>query len=168
MPVRKARGLLLLHIFNYIWTVHKAVLKRMNASPISFQEFILSTEPNNSRSGISPESIRQGIREHLKYTLGLDDYTTTRSDLFMALAYTIRDRLMNQWIKTLQTHYSQNVKRVYYLSLEFLMGRALGNNIINLNLEKEIAAALDEMGYTLEELEELEVDAGLGNGDLED
>lgn len=166
MPVRKARGLLLLHIFNYIWTVHKAVLKRMNASPISFQEFILSTEPNNSRSGISPESIRQGIREHLKYTLGLDDYTTTRSDLFMALAYTIRDRLMNQWIKTLQTHYSQNVKRVYYLSLEFLMGRALGNNIINLNLEKEIAAALDEMGYTLEELEELEVDAGLGNGGL--
>ncbi|MEA1911974.1 MAG: hypothetical protein U9N32_09950, partial [Spirochaetota bacterium] len=79
---------------------------------------------NGSRSGNSSESIKQGFLEHLKYTLGVDQYTTTNHDRFMALSYTIRDRLIDQWIRTQQTHHNKNTKRAYYLSLEFLMGRA--------------------------------------------
>lgn len=121
---------------------------------------------NNSRSGNSTESIKQGFLEHLKYTLGVDEYTTTNHDRFMALSYTIRDRLINQWIKTQQTHHNKNVKRAYYLSLEFLMGRAMGNNIINMQMEDNVSEALTELGYNLEELEDQESDAGLGNGGL--
>lgn len=121
---------------------------------------------NDSRSGNSSESIKQGFLEHLKYTIGVDEYTTTNHDRFMALSYTIRDRLINQWIKTQQTHHDKNTKRAYYLSLEFLMGRAMGNNIINMQLEDTVSDALSELGYNLEELEDQEADAGLGNGGL--
>ncbi len=126
----------------------------------------MNGETYNSRSGRDAASIGQGFNEHLRYTLGVDEYTTTKNDLFMALAYTIRDRVIDRWTTTLQTHYNKEVKRVYYLSLEFLMGRAMGNNAINLNIEGEIKKAMEEMGYSLEELEELETDAGLGNGGL--
>ena len=121
---------------------------------------------NDSRNGSSTESIKQGFLEHLKYTLGVDEYTITNHDRFMALSYTIRDRLINQWIKTQQTHHNKNTKRAYYLSLEFLMGRAMGNNIINMQLEDTVSEALKELGYNLEELEAQESDAGLGNGGL--
>ncbi|MCK5674222.1 MAG: glycogen/starch/alpha-glucan family phosphorylase, partial [Spirochaetales bacterium] len=127
---------------------------------------ILKTATNSSRSGNSSESIKQGFLEHLKYTLGVDDYTTTNHDRFMALSYTIRDRIIDQWIKTQQTHHNKNTKRAYYLSLEFLMGRAMGNNIINMQLEDNVSEVLKELGYNLEELEDQEADAGLGNGGL--
>ena len=86
----------------------------------------------------------------------------------MALALSVRDRLINQWLQTQRQHHDAGAKRVYYLSLEFLMGRALGNNIINLGKEAEDAFrdAITEMGYDLEELRDMEVDAGLGNGGL--
>ncbi len=126
----------------------------------------MKSEINNSRSGNSTESIKQGFLEHLKYTLGVDEYTTTDHDLFMALSYTIRDRLIDQWIKTQQTHHRKNTKRAYYLSLEFLMGRAMGNNIINMKLEDKVSEALEQFGYSLEVLEDQEADAGLGNGGL--
>ena len=126
----------------------------------------MKTVTNGSRSGNSSESIKQGFLEHLKYTLAVDEYTTTNHDRFMALSYTIRDRLINQWIKTQQTHHDKNTKRAYYLSLEFLMGRAMGNNIINMQLEDNVSEALAALGYNLEELEDQEADAGLGNGGL--
>ncbi len=126
----------------------------------------MKTATNSSRSGNSSESIKQGFLEHLKYTLGVDDYTTTNHDRFMALSYTIRDRIIDQWIKTQQTHHNKNTKRAYYLSLEFLMGRAMGNNIINMQLEDNVSEVLKELGYNLEELEDQEADAGLGNGGL--
>ena len=126
----------------------------------------MKTATNDSRSGNSTESIKQGFLEHLKYTLAVDEYTTTNHDRFMALSYTIRDRLINQWIKTQQTHHNKNTKRAYYLSLEFLMGRAMGNNIINMKMEDNISEVLEEFGYNLEELEDQEADAGLGNGGL--
>ncbi len=120
----------------------------------------------NSRSGRDSEAIKTGFLEHLKYTLGVDEYTTTNHDRFLALSYTVRDRLINQWIKTQQTHYRKNAKRVYYLSLEFLMGRALGNNIINMRLEDTVSEVMTSLGYKLEDLENEEADAGLGNGGL--
>lgn len=121
---------------------------------------------NSSRFGKHAPSLCWGFAEHLKYTLGADHYNATRRDLFMALAYTVRDRIMHQWIKTKQIHFEKGVKRAYYLSMEFLMGRAMGNNVINMGLEGEVRDAMMELGYTYEDLAEQEVDAGLGNGGL--
>jgi len=122
--------------------------------------------PATSRYGEDPSSVCWGFAEHLKYTLGADRFNATRRDEFMALAYAIRDRIMHQWIKTKQTHAEKDVKRIYYLSMEFLMGRAMGNNIINMQLEDQVKQALLDLGYTYEELADQEVDAGLGNGGL--
>jgi len=122
--------------------------------------------PASSRYGQDPSSISWGFAEHLKYTMAADRYNATKHDKFMALAYTIRDRIMHQWMKTKQTHYQQDVKRIYYLSMEFLMGRAMGNNIINMQLKEQVRDALMELGYQYEELADQEVDAGLGNGGL--
>jgi len=120
----------------------------------------------SSRYGEDISSICWGFADHLKYTLAADRYNATKRDKFMALSYAVRDRIMHQWIKTKQTHYHKDVKRIYYLSMEFLMGRAMGNNIINLRLEEQVREALLELGYQYEELADQEVDAGLGNGGL--
>lgn len=119
-----------------------------------------------SRWGKAADDIAWGYAKHLKYTLGVDRYSTSEHDRYMALAYAIRDRLIDQWINSQQTHHEQGVKRVYYLSLEFLMGRALGNNIINMRIEDAVHQALSDLGLSLEEIREQEVDAGLGNGGL--
>lgn len=120
----------------------------------------------NSRHGKDEESLSWGFAEHMKYTLGVDRYSAIPHDQFMALAHTVRDRIMHQWMKTKQIHHERNAKRIYYLSLEFLMGRAMGNNVINMELEDEVRSAMEEMGYSYEELIEQEADAGLGNGGL--
>lgn len=120
----------------------------------------------NHRSGEGYESIKKDIAEHLKYNMGVDRYSKTQLDEFKSVAMTVRDRLVGQWLETQRTHHRENAKRVYYLSLEFLMGRALTNNIINLGIKNEFTKALEELGYSLEELEEQEMDAGLGNGGL--
>ena len=120
----------------------------------------------NSRQGTDEESLARGFAEHLKYTLSNDHFTANNQDKYQALALTVRDRLINRWLKTQQTHHDKNAKRVYYLSMEFLMGRALGNNVINLQIEEELTKGLEEMGISWEELREEENDAGLGNGGL--
>ena len=81
------------------------------------------------------EGLRQDFEHHLRYTLAKDRYTATDRDRYYALALAVRDRLIERWIATQQTHHKQNVKRIYYLSLEFLIGRLLGNNVINLQME---------------------------------
>jgi hypothetical protein len=84
----------------------------------------------------------------------------------VALALAIRDRLVERWIRTQDTYYDQDPKRVYYLSLEYLMGRTLGNSLQALGLRDACGKALAELGYRFEELREAEWDAGLGNGGL--
>jgi starch phosphorylase len=118
------------------------------------------------RRGQDAKSIQWGFAEHLKYTLAVDRYTSDDHKRFMAMAYAIRDRLINQWLLTQRTHHDKETKRVYYLSLEFLIGRAMGSNAINTGMEQEIRQAMNELGYSWEELREQEVDAGLGNGGL--
>lgn len=120
----------------------------------------------SSRQGRDVESIKWGFAEHLKFTLGVDRFTATANNRYYALAGTIRDRIINQWIQTQQTHYAKEVKRVYYLSLEYLVGRAMGNNVINLCMEKEISKAMEELGFDWNAIREEEKDAGLGNGGL--
>lgn len=112
------------------------------------------------------KAIRTAFENHLLYTMAKDQYSATRLDLYKSLSETVKDRLVKRWIQTQQTYYKQDAKRIYYLSLEFLMGRALGNNLVNLKMLKEAHEALHQAGLDLEELQELEWDAGLGNGGL--
>ncbi len=119
-----------------------------------------------SRQGHDSDSMAWGFAEHLKYSVGKDHHTATLHDQYVSLAYAVRDRLINQWIRTQQTHHTSMVKRAYYLSLEFLIGRSMGMNVINLQLEDAVRDALHSLGYAWEDIREAEVDAGLGNGGL--
>jgi starch phosphorylase len=110
--------------------------------------------------------LRQDFERHLRLTLAKDRFSATDRDRYLALALSVRDRLIDRWIATQQTHHSRNVKRIYYLSLEFLIGRLLGNNVINLQLEDACRSAMIECGLDWEDLRDHEVDAGLGNGGL--
>ncbi|MEK6704878.1 MAG: glycogen/starch/alpha-glucan phosphorylase [Bdellovibrionota bacterium] len=103
---------------------------------------------------------------HIQYTLVKDKYSATKADLYRALAYSVRDLLVEGWLDTQQSYYVNDAKRVYYISMEFLMGRTLGNSLINLGIMDQCEMALKEMGINIKELLELEWDAGLGNGGL--
>ena len=120
----------------------------------------------NKLKGMDPDSLQESFVNHLEFSLAKDEYSATDHDRFTALALTVRDRLIERWIETQQTYYREDAKRVYYLSLEFLMGRALGNSLINLGIYDEMKEGLAELGYDLEELRGEEGDAGLGNGGL--
>ena len=125
----------------------------------------MATEPR-TRYGHSSKDIAQDFAEQLKYTFDADVYHTTEESRYQALAMAIRDRIIHQWDISRKTQRAKSAKRVYYLSLEFLMGRAMTNNIINLGLEKPVRDALSSLGYQLEDLVDQEPDAGLGNGGL--
>ncbi|PIE59394.1 MAG: glycogen phosphorylase [Desulfobulbus propionicus] len=112
------------------------------------------------------EEFKQCIQHHLVSFLGRDPKMAGKDDTYRALSYALRDVLMDKWIKTQTDFYAQHKKRVYYLSLEFLVGRSLGNAIINMGLLDEVSEALQQLGYDLEELRECEEDAALGNGGL--
>lgn len=116
--------------------------------------------------GMKKDAIETSFRNNLQYTLAKDKYTATAYDNFTALAITIRDRIVERWIATQQKYHKENLKRVYYLSLEFLIGRLLCSNILNLCLCKETRKALESLGFNIEELSEQEQDAALGNGGL--
>ncbi|MDD5634040.1 MAG: glycogen/starch/alpha-glucan phosphorylase [Candidatus Omnitrophica bacterium] len=112
------------------------------------------------------ENIKEAFFHNRKYALAKDIYTATDYDNYQSLAMAIRDRLIERWILTQQRYHDENCKRVYYLSLEFLPGRLLENNIINLDLEAECKQAMDELGFDMYDLYEQEIDPGLGNGGL--
>jgi starch phosphorylase len=126
----------------------------------------LLSPSTNAFLGMDSESLKEALAHNLEFALAKDEYSATARDLFNALALTVRDRLIERWIATQQSYYVQKSKRVYYLSLEFLIGRTFGNAVINLGLERNVERAMEELGYRLEELEQLEHDAGLGNGGL--
>jgi starch phosphorylase len=118
------------------------------------------------RVRMTVESLKEDFEHHLRYTLTKDGFTATERDCYYALALAVRDRLIERWMATQQTHHRQNVKRVYYLSLEFLIGRLLGNNVINLKIEDLCRKAMQEQGLDWNKLRNYESDAGLGNGGL--
>ena len=116
---------------------------------------------------MDPEAITGGMIDHLEFTLAeLPGHIDTEWEPYVALALTVRDRLLERWIRTQDAYYAADAKRVYYMSLEFLMGRTLGNSMINLGFLDQCAQAAHELGYKLEDLREAEWDAGLGNGGL--
>jgi len=119
-----------------------------------------------TKLGTDANALRDSFARHLECSLAKDAYSATMLDIYKSLAYTVRDRMVKRWIDTQQSYYDNDVKRVYYLSMEFLMGRTLGNSLINLNLHDDVVRACFDLGYELEELREVEWDAGLGNGGL--
>ncbi len=116
--------------------------------------------------GMDSSSIDEDFRRHLGHTLGCDEKGADDREKYEALALAVRDRLMERWKSTQQSYEKAGCKRAYYLSLEFLMGRALGNAVLNLGLDNAVNIALYEYGMKAEELADAEHDAGLGNGGL--
>ncbi|MDR2548760.1 MAG: glycogen/starch/alpha-glucan phosphorylase [Desulfobulbus sp.] len=116
--------------------------------------------------GTGIEDFKKCIQHHLMSFQGRDPDRAGDPDVYRALSYALRDVLMEKWIKTQKTFYAGKKKRVYYLSLEFLVGRSLGNAIINMGLLDEVTQAVEQLGYDLERLRECEEDAALGNGGL--
>lgn len=106
------------------------------------------------------------LAEHIEYDLGKDKNTLTQDDAFRGLAHTIRDKMMHDWIRTQKIYFKDDVKKVHYLSMEFLMGRLLGNSLINLDYYNKCFHLLEQIGYKLEDIREVEHDMGLGNGGL--
>ncbi|MBN2143404.1 MAG: glycogen/starch/alpha-glucan phosphorylase [Candidatus Aureabacteria bacterium] len=118
------------------------------------------------KQGMDADSLKDSFISNLLFSIAKDQFTATDYDLFLSLAFVIRERLMERWIKTQQIYHQKLCKRVYYLSLEYLTGRNLGNAVINLGLEQDVEKGIGELGLKLEELRDQELDAGLGNGGL--
>ena len=116
--------------------------------------------------GMDGSAIDQDFRRHLGHSLGCTETEAESREFYEALALSVRDRLMERWKATRLEQETGGSRRAYYLSLEFLMGRALGNAMLNLNLEQSVKSALYEYGMELEDIAEEEADAGLGNGGL--
>lgn len=111
-------------------------------------------------------AIDHDFRRHLGHTLGCGESESDAREKYEALALSVRDRMMERWTATRKQHRDTGCRRAYYMSLEFLMGRALGNATLNLNLESAVKEALYGYGIALEDIQEQEADAGLGNGGL--
>ena len=115
---------------------------------------------------MNANALTEDFRRYYSHTLGRDKNCKSTHYPYKALASTLRDRLMERWKNTRYAYEAANCKRTYYLSLEFLMGRALGNSLLNLGLNDEVKKSFYSMGLDLEEIADCEFDAGLGNGGL--
>jgi len=120
----------------------------------------------HKKFGFDVESLKQSLSNCLIYSVGKDSITATDRDRFFAAAYVVRDRLIDRWMETMRSYYNNDVKRVYYFSLEFLMGRTLMNSVHNLSFDQQFREAFNELGINLDDLRETEPDAALGNGGL--
>ncbi|MDD3813406.1 MAG: glycogen/starch/alpha-glucan phosphorylase [Desulfocapsaceae bacterium] len=112
------------------------------------------------------EDIKKNILHHVMSFQGRDPQRAGESDIYKAVAYTLRDIMVEKWIATQKASYAKGKKRVYYLSLEFLIGRSLGNSMINLGIYDAMQQAVEELGFDMDLLREEEEDAALGNGGL--
>ncbi len=112
------------------------------------------------------EDIKSLFLRHLEYSLVKDTTTVQPWDVYYALSLSLRDRLIERWLRTQYEYRKQDVKKVFYLSMEFLIGRLLGNTLINLDEYDASYDLLKDLGYALEDIAELEPDMGLGNGGL--
>lgn len=120
----------------------------------------------DDRTGLEIDTLRRALADNLFYNQGKFPDIATKNDYYMALAYTVRDRLLQRWLNTTQTYLEQDVKLVAYLSAEFLLGPHLGNNLLNLGIYAQVKQAVTASGLNLDELLAQEEEPGLGNGGL--
>jgi len=120
----------------------------------------------DDRTGLSIETLKRGFLDNLFYIQGKFPGIATKNDYYMALAYTVRDRLLQRWLSTAHTYAQHKARTACYLSAEFLMGPHLGNNLINLGIFDQVKQAIEELGLDLDELMDQEEEPGLGNGGL--
>ncbi len=121
---------------------------------------------DNLRTAIDPDSLAKSIMDNLSYIQGRVPRTATRNDWYMAVAYTVRDRILHRWMQTIETYMENNDKSVSYLSAEFLVGPQLGSNMISLGIYEQVRQAAKQVGQDLDDLLEQEEEPGLGNGGL--
>ena len=112
------------------------------------------------------EAFKKSVKENVKFLYRKKLEEATQEQIFQAVCYTVKDVIIDNWLETQNAYKEQDPKTVYYMSMEFLMGRALGNNLINLTAYKEVKEALDELGLDLNVIEDQEPDPALGNGGL--
>ncbi|HEY3319550.1 MAG TPA: glycogen/starch/alpha-glucan phosphorylase [Planctomycetota bacterium] len=120
----------------------------------------------HTRTGVSPETLARAIQDNLYYVQGRVPKLATKQDWYMAVAYTVRDRMLQRWVKSVETSIAHHARLVCYLSAEFLLGPHLGNNILNLGITDAVRQATTKLGLNLDELLALEEEPGLGNGGL--
>ena len=116
--------------------------------------------------GFDKEIFKKSILDNLKFIFRKTMDTASQQEIFQAVAFSAKDLIIDRWLATQKSFKEQDPKFVYYLSMEFLMGRALGNNLINLCCYKEVAEVLEELGLDINVIEDQEPDAALGNGGL--
>jgi len=138
----------------------------MNSTESSPPSKRVVIQVEDDRSGIDAAALRRAFVDHLLYSEARPLESSTARDRFVALALTMRDRMVFRWSQTQAEYYRTDAKRIYYLSAEFLLGRALANSLLALGLYEEMKAVLAALGVELADLLEVEPDAGLGNGGL--
>ena len=119
-----------------------------------------------AKKGFEKEPLKKSVAYNVKILSRRTIDEATQNQVFQAVAYAVKDVIIDEWIATHKEYEKKDVKTVYYLSMEFLMGRALGNNIISIMARQEVREALDELGFDLNVIEDQEPDAALGNGGL--
>jgi glycogen phosphorylase len=119
-----------------------------------------------SRTGLGVDILKRSFLDNLFYVLGKFPGLASQYDYYQALAYTVRDRMLQRWINTAATYTSEGSRTVAYLSAEFLMGPHLGNNLVNLGIYDQTKQAMTELGLDFDDLLEQEEEPGLGNGGL--
>jgi glycogen phosphorylase len=134
----------------------------MQEQPSTPQSQIIDDE----RTSLTVPALKQGILDNLFYVVGKRREVATDMDYFMALAYTVRDRILARWLTTKGDYLKHNVRTVYYLSAEFLMGPYLANNMLNLGLQDAMRQATAELDLNIDHLIAQESEPGLGNGGL--
>lgn len=125
-----------------------------------------AVEVEDDRTGLHVETLRRALADHLFYIQGKWPEVATKNDLYMTLAYVVRDRLVQRWISTARNYLKPETRIVCYLSAEFLLGPHLGRNLINLGITDQVRQAVAESGLDLNELMAQEEEPGLGNGGL--
>jgi glycogen phosphorylase len=123
-------------------------------------------EPDDERTALDKEAIKNSFLDDLFYMQGKFAALATRNDYYMALAYAVRDRMLQRWISTAATYTREASRTVAYLSAEFLMGPQLGNNLLSLGISETVRKGMSELGLDLEELLRQEEEPGLGSGGL--
>ena len=112
------------------------------------------------------ETFKKSVKDNVKFLYRRKLEEATQEQLFQAVSYTVKDVIIDNWLDTQNAYEEQDPKIVYYMSMEFLMGRALGNNLLNLGAYGEVKEALEELGIDINALEDQEPDPALGNGGL--